>query len=204
MARFLHSPAPLMHHVFVDGENVHQIDARFLHGKRVSITLLLGKTSKLDAGALQELMGRAGTVQLVRLSSTGNNALDITLAYYVGRAVLADPSVTIHVVSKDKDFDPLIQHLQERGIKARRHEDFSSLSGGGSPAKPSGAALADRILAHLRDDSKNRPRNRKALTNKLLNAGLKMTEAEIAGTIHGLCADGRLTFDENNTVQYHL
>jgi len=57
-------------------------------------------------------------VQLVRLTATGKNALDFTLAYYVGRAVAADPTGFFHIVSKDTGYDPLIEHLRSKHIRA--------------------------------------------------------------------------------------
>ena len=53
-----------MHHVFVDGENVHQIDPAMAADRPVSFTLLLGaKQTKLDAAMLEKLMARAASVQ---------------------------------------------------------------------------------------------------------------------------------------------
>jgi hypothetical protein len=195
-----------MNHVFVDGENVHKIDPSFLPGKPVSITWLMGaKQTKLDARALEELMGHAATLQLVRLTSTGKNALDLALAYYVGRAVLADPASHIHVVSRDKDYDPLIEHLSERGIKASRHDDFSTLikSGRAPRPAPAGITLLEGVVAHLRKNPKNRPKTRQALVKRLLNAGLNGSESDFESVIGDLCDDGRLAIGVKNAVTYH-
>jgi ABC-type Fe2+-enterobactin transport system substrate-binding protein len=82
-----------MNHVFVDFENVHQVDLSMIGTKSFTFTLLLGaRQTKLDAALVEKLMEHAASVQLVRLSSCGKNALDFTLAYYVGRAVMADPT----------------------------------------------------------------------------------------------------------------
>ena len=115
-------------HVFVDFENVQEIDPAVFGHKSVSFTLLLGPgQKKLDATLVEQLLNHAGTVELVRLAEPGKNALDFALAFYLGRAVQSDPLGFFHIVSHDKGYDPLIEHLRHRHIRARRHDDFSAL-----------------------------------------------------------------------------
>ncbi len=65
-----------MNHVLVDFENVHEIDLSIIGMKSVSFTLLLGAQQKrLDAELVETLMEHATSVQLVRLTSSGRNAL---------------------------------------------------------------------------------------------------------------------------------
>jgi hypothetical protein len=121
-------PAAHMHHVFVDFENVQAVDLSVLGSKGVNFTLLLGaKQTKLNVALVEKLLEHSAAVQLIRLSTSGRNALDFVLAYYVGRAVLADPTGHFHIVSKDHGYDPLIDHLRSRHILAHRHVDCSTL-----------------------------------------------------------------------------
>ena len=121
----------------MDFENVHQLDHSVIGTKAVSFTLLMGaKQTKVDAVVMERIMERAATVQLVRLTTIGKNALDFTIAYYVGRAVITDPTGYFHIVSKDKGYDPLIEHLRSRHIRAYRHDDFSTLTLTGHPKPP--------------------------------------------------------------------
>src|SRR5437879_3147172 len=120
---------PPVNHVFVDFENVHKIDLAVIGSKAVSFTLLVGpRQTKLDTSLVEKLFEHAVSVQLVRLTSAGRNALDSTLAYYLGRAVAADPTGYFHIVSKDAGYDPLITHLRSRHISARRHDSLSTLT----------------------------------------------------------------------------
>ena len=126
-----------VNHVFVDFENVPDIDVAVIGNKAVTFTLLLGsRQTKLDVSLVEKLLEHAASVELVRLTSPGKNALDFTLAYYVGRAVAADPTGYFHLISRDTGYDPLIEHLRSRNIRARRHADFSTLTFG-APAKAS-------------------------------------------------------------------
>lgn len=77
-----------MNHVFVDFENVHQVDLSLIGAKSVSFTLMVGaKQAKLDSDLVEKLMAHSSSIQLVKLKSSGKNALDFALAYYLGRKV---------------------------------------------------------------------------------------------------------------------
>src|SRR5204863_1906936 len=107
----------------------------------VSFTLLVGpRQTKLDVSLVEKLFEHAASVELVRLTSSGKNALDFTLAYYVGRAVAADPTGLFHIISGDAGYDPLIEHLRSRHISVRRHDSFATLTFA-FPAKPATPAL---------------------------------------------------------------
>jgi hypothetical protein len=84
------------------------------------------------------------TVQLVRLTTSGKNALDFALAYYLGRAVMSNPPGHFHIVSGDTGFDPLIEHLRSRHIRADRHDDCVPLT---TPA-PASAPVTARFAPH--------------------------------------------------------
>jgi hypothetical protein len=196
-----------MNHVFVDFENVHRVDPSLTFTKSFNFTLLMGaRQTKLDAALLEKLMQHAATVQLVRLTSSGKNALDFALAYYVGRAVMTDPNGCFHIVSKDKGFEPLIEHLLSRHIHAHRHDDFATLTFSG-PAKPSSAPSEDmyiRALKRLSKDAPNRPKRKKTLVSLLLtHSGKAATEADVMSLIERLIKDGHLSITEKGAVTYH-
>src|SRR5258705_10280996 len=120
---------PPVNHVFVDFENVHEIDLALIGSKAVSFTLLIGpRQTKLDVSLVEKLFEHAVSVELVRLTSAGRNALDFTLAYYLGRAVAADPTGHFYIISKDTGYDPLIANLRSRQISADRHGSFEALA----------------------------------------------------------------------------
>ena len=101
-----------MNHVFVDFENGQKINLALVGNKAVSLVLLIGMKQKVSGELVERLMEYAASVQLIRLTLTGRNALDFTLAYYVGRAVLSDPTGYFHIISKDTGYDPLVEHLK--------------------------------------------------------------------------------------------
>jgi hypothetical protein len=200
--------APPVNHVFVDFENIHEIDLAVVGRNSVSFTLLLGpRQTKLDVTLVEKLMEHAASVHLVRLSSTGPNALDFTLAYYIGCTVAADPTGYFHIVSKDKGFDPLVEHLRTHHIRAHRHDDFASLPflASSTSKTATGHDPYSRALDHLRKCPNNRPTHRKKLVNcmrALLGNGT--AEEQIHVLIEGLLQSRQLTIDADGAVSYHL
>ncbi|MEN3940378.1 PIN domain-containing protein [Prosthecobacter sp. SYSU 5D2] len=131
-------PAPI-HHVFIDFENVREIDLSLIGCPNFQFVLLLGaQQTKLNVDVVVKLLEHAGSVQMIRLTAMGKNALDFALVYYAGRAVAAAPKDHFHIISKDTGYDPLLLHLRSTHVRIRRHEDFASLqllaSGRESPA----------------------------------------------------------------------
>ena len=196
-----------MNHVFVDYENVHEVDPALIGAKSVSLTLLLGaRQTKLDASLVEKLMEHAASVQLVRLTTSGKNALDFTLAYYVGRAVMADPTGHFHIVSKDTGFQPLIEHLRSRHIRADRHDNFTPLTTPAAAKPPSAPPedLLTRASEHLRKLVTNRPKRKKTLVSHLRSRFDKTaTDAAMLDLVARLCKTGQLTIGEKDAVTYH-
>ena len=207
--------APPLNHVFVDFENVHQIDASVIGTKAMRFTLLLGaRQTRLDAALVEKLMEHAASVELIRLASSGKNALDFALAYYVGRAVSANPAAFIHIVSKDSGFDPLVEHLRSRHIHADRHDSFATLTFSGPPRAATvppktGTAgheeLLTRVLERLRKNVTNRPKKKTTLLSHLKsNLGKDATEADAVKLLEMLLQAGHLRIDDKDAVTYHV
>ena len=207
--------APPLNHVFVDFENVHQIDASVIGTKAMRFTLLLGaRQTRLDAALVEKLMEHAASVELIRLASSGKNALDFALAYYVGRAVSANPAAFIHIVSKDSGFDPLVEHLRSRHIHADRHDSFATLTFSGTPraatvSPKTGTAgheeLLTRVLERLRKNVTNRPKKKTTLLSHLKsNLGKDATEADAVKLLEMLLQAGHLRIDDKDAVTYHV
>jgi len=210
---------PPINHVFVDFENVHEIDPALIGSKAVNFTLLLGpRQMKLDVSLVEKLLEHAGSVYLVRLASSGRNALDFTLAYYVGRAVAADPTGKFHIVSKDAGYDPLIKHLRSNHIHASRYDSSAALPFSGSAnseklTSKTAASKADllldertaQVVEHFRKHSTTRPRSQKKRVSFLIaNHGHKITEDEALSLVENLCKAGHLTIGEKGRVIYLL
>ena len=151
-------PCP-MNHIFVDYENVQAIAPEIFVSKTVRLTLLLGaQKTKLEAALVEKLFRHAASVELIKLEMSGKNALDFALVYYLGRAVAAEPTDYFHIVSKDKGYDPLIEHLRRGKIRVRRHNDFSTLTFSAPKKTPANPALLNSRPVKLEPKSNPKPK----------------------------------------------
>ena len=124
-------------YVLIDYENVQVKSLALLNGEHFRVRVFLGKNNtKLHselAIAMQALGERAAYVQL---NSSGANALDFYIAYYLGRLAASDPTGYFHVISKDTGFDPLIVHLMAQKITASRSDSIEQMPCFVQVAKP--------------------------------------------------------------------
>ena len=216
-------PRKPVNYVFVDYENVPGVDLSCIGEKAAHVTLLLGaRQTKLDVTLAQKLMAHAASTQLIRLEKEGKNALDFTLAFYLGRAVQMDPEASFHVVSKDGGYDNLIEHLQKKHIRIHKHADDSRLTfePGEAPKtaapKPSAKAPTPvqpspkanpfaQILQHLRKQGDKKPKTRKKLMSDIKShQGRDTTDTQVEKLVLKLEKDGHVSFDEKGRATYQL
>lgn len=194
-----------INHIFLDFENVHEIDLSIFEEKTVHFTLLMGAQKKnLDCSTVERLFQNCAAVNLVRLARNGKNALDFALAYYVGRAAVSDPTAYFHIISKDKGYDAMVEHLCERNLQIRRHDSFAALrkcwKGITEEEKNAHHALVPGALEML---GKNKPSTKEKLTNRF-RSHFKQSEAVVARLIGKLEQDGRIHIGKNEKVEYRL
>jgi hypothetical protein len=107
--------------VLIDSENVKPQYIEKLKHEHFRVVVFVGANLKrLDfpiASALQSLGSNGSYVQI---SGHGPSALDFHIAYYIGKLSAAHPDAYFHIISKDKGFDPLIEHLKEQKISCSR------------------------------------------------------------------------------------
>jgi hypothetical protein len=202
------SSATAIHHVFVDFENVHEIDFEVLGNAAVRFTLLVGASQKkLDVDLVEQLLRYASSTELVRMQTAGRNALDIVLAYHLGRAAAAHPGGQFHIVSKDTGFEPLIDHLKSNGISASRHPDYVTLKEVLPPTlglTPFPAEV-DAVVTCLKKDAFSRPKTRKALISYLRSAtGKHLSAPQIEKAIKFLQEIGFLEIDNRGAITYRV
>jgi hypothetical protein len=213
----------IVHYVFVDFENVPTIDLGVIEGKPVHVTLMIGRNQKkIDLALVHQIKRHASRVELIEVGAAGHNALDLTLAYYLGQAVLGAPQAEFHIVSKDTDFDPLIAHLLAQKIRASRHGMFATLPFLPQPkpvapkknpaapkniAQPKEPSVADdkfgKLLARLKNHAGPRPKKRSSLLAHIQTAyGNKLPDEELNSLVDELTQRGILTIDAKDRVGY--
>ncbi len=171
-------PAPC-HHVFIDFENVHELDLSLVGRRGFQFTLMMGaQQTKLGVEVVEKLLQHSEAVQIIRLQSIGKNALDFALSYYVGQAVLSYPGGQYHIVSKDTGYDPLVQHLRSRQVAVSRHEDFRDLI---EPRPKPGVVQPEVIKTIVVKKAPSSKLNGEDL-GSVAHVTMRSTEAKPAGT----------------------
>lgn len=214
--------------VFVDFENVPSVDLGLVEGKAVHVTLMIGKNqTKIDFALVEQIQRLADQVELVKLDASGRNALDLTLANYLGRAIERRPDAQFCIVSKDKDFEPMIGHLVAKGIKVVRCDSFAALpflsktrkSSAGkagasvkaastpkapvAPKDPASDVRLEKLSSRLTNSLGPRPKKKAGLLAHINTAfGNKLEPAEQAAKLDELVQRGILAIDEGGRVTY--
>ncbi len=199
------------HLVFVDLENVPEIDLGLLEGKAAKATLLIGKNQKkFDVALVRQIHRLAAQVELVEVGASGHNALDLTLVFYLGQAAQKQPDAGFCIVSKDKDFDPMIGHLHGQGINITRHDSFAALpfltpsKKAVVPAKKPTEDRRIKVIALLKNPARsNRPTSRKALLAYIkASLGKEASDTKAEDILRELCEDRALTIEPNDKISY--
>jgi hypothetical protein len=126
--------------------------------------------------------------EYIRVSKQGADALDMHIAFYLGRLSLNAADVFFHVIAKDRDYDPLIAHLRALQIWAAKWPDLSAI-----PILKLAAAmtLKDKMSAAsnwLQVRKGNRPKSLKTLQSSLKKSAFsdRLDDNEIDQVIEGL------------------
>ena len=127
----------------IDFENVQPKALDRLRVGESCIKVFLGQQqTKLMLDLVQALQPFGADAEYIAISGSGPDAVDFHIAFYIGQLSAAEPSSTFRIISKDKGFDPLVRHLNARGITCQRLAEIpvdatKTLSGTAKPlAKP--------------------------------------------------------------------
>lgn len=124
--------------IFLDFESVHDLRAASRLDNVFVYFFRGAKQKTIDDATLDAIAALPpGSFQRVTIAGTANNALDFHIAFYLGETLNRDPSARCVVVSKDGDYDLLIQHLRGRGFDVSRHRSVAAVMPvAAAPAKP--------------------------------------------------------------------
>ncbi|OYP31166.1 PIN domain-containing protein [Rhodopirellula sp. MGV] len=181
-------------YVLIDFENVQPKQLRKLRQKNYFVLVFVGANQsaiQFDFAFAMQSLGDSG--RYVKISGQAQDALDFHIAYYIGKLWDSSPKSRFHIISKDKGFDPLVDHLNRQKQRVWRHEDLTPLisAAGGSvpvseaspinspakpvpkvPAKPADdmSQLIAKVKRWLEANPDSRPSRRDGLANWLRNS----------------------------------
>ena len=124
-------------YVLVDFENV-QPDLSLLANSSYKVKVFFGakqQEGRVPFKLLDAMLALAGNVEPVKVMRSGSNAVDMHIAYYIGRLIEKEPDATIHIISGDTDFDPLAEFLRANGVSCSRSKTIAELTRKAAPVK---------------------------------------------------------------------
>jgi PIN domain len=198
---------PRTNYIFVDYENVQKVDLQLIREKPVNVVLVVGERQKImpSLARLGIEIGRE-QVEIVESGCTGKNALDLVLAYHVGRRAKEDPDGYFHILSNDKAFDALVAHLKEADVRAARAEVFDQIP---VLRDVRTIPLAERVrqvkdrIGKLQPDG--RPKKLKKLQSMIHSQFHKqLTEDDVDAVVTGLKKDKAITVSDKDSVSYAI
>src|SRR5690349_6205974 len=118
-----HCAAMATNYVLVDFENVQPESLEALATGAFRIKVFVGAQQAKGRVSFEfsESMQKLGAhAEYVRIARSGPNAVDMHIAYYVGRLLEKEPHAQVFIISRDTDFDPLMEYLHAKGHSCRR------------------------------------------------------------------------------------
>jgi phosphoenolpyruvate carboxylase len=188
-------------YIFIDFENVHETDWERIAGKPARVTLVMGEQHKyIPVSVVRKMLKCADQIELIETKRTGKNAADFVLAQLIGAQKKSDPHGYFHVVSNDKGFDALIEHLKENGILAARRASFSDI-----PVLMNTAERVKSLTAFFTEHPKNRPAKQQTLETQIQAIfGKVLSPEEVAATVQGLIVTKVISVSEAHGVSYPI
>jgi len=192
-------------YVLIDFENVQPKNLEILASHPFKVLVFVGANqAKIPydlAAAMQELGDNA---RYVKISGSGQNALDFHIAFYIGQLSTQEPEAYFHIISRDTGFDPLIKHLKSQRIHVQREKDLAEIP----ILRMSNATTNDEkisaIIKNLSGRGHSRPRKIKTLSNTINSLFTKqLDDAKLMSLVSELEKREYITVTEGN-VSYKL
>jgi PIN domain len=192
--------------LFIDYENITQIRLSRIQRPNLKIFIFVGcAQTKIPFELVREAHQLGATVEWIGVEGLGPNSLDFHIVFYLGQISLQAPATNFVILSRDRGFDPLIQHLGQLGISCKRIENLERLSQS-ADLSYSPDFLADVALTKLEAiDPKSRPKTKSALYKYLKSLLVKYqpSELDIEELLELLFATGKI-IKAQGKVSYDL
>src|SRR5687767_12403829 len=186
-------------YVFIDFENVQETELDRIANKPVKVALILGQRHKrLPIKLVKLIQEYAAQVRLVETGLDGKNALDFVLACEIGAESEKDRSGYFHVLSRDKGFDAMIEHLKTKCVFAARHTALSEI-----PILMNAIERTKLLASRFKSNATNRPKKRETLESHIRALfGKALTQKELEDTVQGLITQKIIALSNKGDVAY--
>jgi hypothetical protein len=102
--------------IFIDFENLQKIDTNKIDSKTKIIVMVGLDQEKKAIEFTTEIIQNISSIELIKVNGRGKNAMDFSIAFYIGKYFTDIKDSKIIISSKDTGYDPLIKHLSGYGM----------------------------------------------------------------------------------------
>lgn len=190
--------------LMIDFENVQPDQLSELDGPEIKVMVFVGSSqSKIPLDLVASAQQLGNRLEWVTISGNGKNALDFHIAYFIGSLSATREGDDYTILSKDTGFDPLIQHLNAKGITCRRINSLVEFRPNDKVqiADPTFVSRAKDNL--LKVDPKKRPQKIDTLAKHLKTAIKELDETQARQVVEALFVEGVVT-EDGDRIRYYL
>jgi hypothetical protein len=192
-------------YVLIDYENVQPKNLELLASDEFKVLVFVGQNQAkipFDLADSMQLLGK--NARYVQITGNGQNALDFHIAYYIGELAASEPDAVFHIISKDKGFDPLINHLKERKIRVHREKDIGEIPLLQLADTSSIDEKISAVVKNLGGRGQSRPRKVTTLSNTINSLfNPKLSAKELSALVKEMEKRKLIVINKNN-VSYKL
>jgi len=188
--------------VLIDSENVKPEYIDRLNHDHFRLVVFVGANLKrLTFPIVSAIQSLGSNGSYVQISSHGPNALDLHIAYYIGKLSAAHPDAYFHIISQDRGFDPLIKHLTDQKIFCSRSTSVLEIplvkSTNKVPPKQRASDFYEKRIA----SAKTRPATVRSLQRAILSHFHSVvSEEEVAEVLAALMVAGHIALNGKNVA----
>lgn len=114
--------------IFIDSENILPTHLRQLSRlSNYKLWLLYNAKDSSNYRRISEYLAYKDVMETVSVCRKAKNAMDFHITYLIGRLLATKPNSQCYIVSRDRGFDPLCQHIQSNGSVCKRITRFTEL-----------------------------------------------------------------------------
>jgi hypothetical protein len=189
----------------IDFENVHPKNLELLAKHPFKVYVFVGENQAkipFDLADSMQLLGKEA--RYIKIAGNGQNALDFHIAYYVGVLGANEPDASFYIISKDRGFDPLVQHLKNRRIRIQRNKDLGEIPLLQLSKSTSVDEQIAAIVKNLGGRGQSRPRKVKTLQNTINTLFTKKLELPELNALVKELQQRRLIVVNQGNVSYKL
>lgn len=211
-------------YVMVDYENVQPSISHFITHPQTHFIIFVGhQQDKIHYEIVSMLQSIGNRAEYVKIHGTGSNALDLHIAFFVGKIIQNNSMASFIIIFNDKGYDPLISYLKSIGTKIVRYsiQDISKndkphinsvlsmLSDSHSTESATTAIKREnhitRVINALSAMKNNKPKNRTGLGGVVKSTGRdgEINKDEIDKIVNVLIDRGIVNPD-GKQFTYHL